>query len=58
VEWTKSNRCDTGNCVEFKHPVPGMVLMRNSTMEDKILPFTEDEWNAFLDEVKAGGFEI
>jgi hypothetical protein len=74
VEWTRSSRCDTGNCVEWRkstysdctgtcvevqQPVPGNVMVRDSKKPDgSILVFTNDEWRAFVLGVKAGEFDV
>ena len=59
ASWTKSRKCDNSgpNCVEVAI-VKGGVGVRNSTSPDKVLSFTEDEWDAFVGGAKAGEFDL
>jgi hypothetical protein len=53
--WLKSRFCDTGACVEVATPESGTVLIRDSKDPDSpMLRFTEHDWDAILDGIKAG----
>ncbi|GAA0521044.1 hypothetical protein Ade02nite_64890 [Paractinoplanes deccanensis] len=57
-QWRRSSRCAAGNCVEVAK-VDGQYLIRDSKNPE--LPphsFTQDEWLAFVDGVKAGDFSF
>lgn len=60
-QWTKSTFCESGTCVEVLVPVIGDVLLRRSRDRlsgNTILTFTKDEWDAFIQGVKAGEFDL
>jgi hypothetical protein len=55
-EWRRSRSCvGDGHCVELSVVAGGaQVRMRNSTAPETVLVFDADEWDKFLDAVKAG----
>lgn len=55
-EWRRSRSCvGDGHCVELSVVAGGaQVRMRNSTAPGTVLVFDVDEWDNFLDAVKAG----
>ncbi|MCO8273363.1 DUF397 domain-containing protein [Actinoplanes sp. TRM 88003] len=55
LEWRKTKRCTSGNCVEVAL-TGSHVLVRNSTSPDDVLSFTVEEWEAFVGGVKEGEF--
>ncbi|QXJ22227.1 DUF397 domain-containing protein [Actinomadura graeca] len=56
--WSKSSLSEgAGDCVEVTL-VPGVALRDSKRPERPPLEFTASEWNAFLDGVKLGEFEI
>lgn len=59
--WRKSTRSGpwTDNCVEVTGTPEDQILVRNSNDPDgPVVAFTPDEWNAFIDGVKAGEFDL
>lgn len=59
-KWTKSSRCsaDSPQCVEVRHTDGNYVEVRNSGTNSVVNTFSVDEWNTFLDGVRAGDFDI
>lgn len=59
-QWRRSERSNTnGACVEARLTENGTIQMRNSRhAAGEILEFTAQEWDAFLDGVHNGEFEI
>ncbi|MET0416037.1 MAG: DUF397 domain-containing protein [Actinoplanes sp.] len=56
LAWRKSSRCGSSTCVEAA-PVDGGVLMRDSKKPEQTpLAFGRDEWDAFLEGIRAGDF--
>lgn len=61
AKWRKSSRSNGsgGNCVEVADNLPGIVAVRDSKNPDgPALAFTRDRWNAFLDGLKDGQFDL
>lgn len=62
MEWKKSsfsNGNGGNNCVEVLIlGATKMVTVRHSVVVFPMLTFTEDEWKAFIDGVKAGEFDV
>ncbi|MEU7170971.1 DUF397 domain-containing protein [Micromonospora tulbaghiae] len=56
--WRKSTRSgSSGNCVEVAAP-PQVVMVRDSKQrQGPALSFSPSEWVAFIEGIKAGGFE-
>ncbi|MCK2221763.1 DUF397 domain-containing protein [Actinomadura sp. ATCC 31491] len=55
VEW---HRCTNGDCVEVA-VLDGKVWVRDSQdASGAVLPFTFDEWSAFLTGVRDGRFDL
>lgn len=55
--WIKSSRSSVnGSCVEIEADGQGGVKVRDSKLGDQspILTFTANEWDAFVDGVRAG----
>jgi hypothetical protein len=49
---------NNGHCVEVAEPSGGLIRVRDSKNPGgRILDFTEAEWNAFMADVRHGGFE-
>lgn len=46
-----------GKCVEVKY-VDGSILVRHSVLTDTQIQFSISEWEAFLEGVKAGEFDL
>jgi len=56
--WVKSTRCVSGTCVEVAK-VADRYLIRDSKRPDTApLSFTQDEWSAFVEGVRAGEFRF
>ncbi|WP_436528065.1 DUF397 domain-containing protein [Actinoplanes sp. HUAS TT8] len=59
--WHKSTRSggNGGDCVEVAGNLPGIVALRDTKDPDgTILIFTHAEWQAFLDGVRSGEFDV
>lgn len=58
--WRKSTRSDAnGNCVEVADNLSDVVAVRDSKHHaGPVLVFTLDEWQAFIDGVRAGEFDL
>jgi len=50
--WTKSKRCDAGNCVEVRRPRPGFVEMQDTKNPGMILVFSEAEWQDLVEKIQ------
>jgi len=56
--WWKSSHSGPNGCVEVT-VVDGQIAVRNSRdRQGPILRFTTDEWQAFLDGVQDGEFDL
>lgn len=49
-------RCESGNCVEAEAS-GGLVILRSTNDVNVELSITREEWNVFVDSVKAGDFD-
>lgn len=61
MNWVKSGKCFDGNCVEVgtSHSEgETLVGVRNSQIPGETVWFTPDEWQVFLDGVRAGEFDL
>jgi Domain of unknown function (DUF397) len=57
-KWRKSTRCAQATCVEVAR-VDKQYLVRDSKRPELApLAFTEEEWHAFVEGVKAGEFRF
>jgi hypothetical protein len=57
LQWRKSTRSNTGNCVEIA-PLADGVAMRNSRFPDgEVLVYTRAEFTALLSDIKAGEYD-
>jgi Domain of unknown function (DUF397) len=58
VSWVKSAKSGLQECVEVAFLGNGTVLVRDSkNPHEPPLRFDKNEWNAFLEGVKAGDFD-
>jgi len=55
VEWQRSSRCSSGECVEVKKD-GAEVSVRNSQRSEAVARFDAGEWAAFVAGVKDGEF--
>ncbi|GAA0406224.1 DUF397 domain-containing protein [Acrocarpospora corrugata] len=57
--WKKSSYSDStgGNCVQVARHAGGFAVRDSKNPQGGHLYFTPDEWNAFLNGVKAGEFD-
>ncbi|MBG0565805.1 DUF397 domain-containing protein [Actinoplanes aureus] len=58
--WHKSRRSGAeGNCVEVADNLPHVVAVRDTKdREGGTLTFPPEVWSAFIDDVKAGRFDV
>jgi Domain of unknown function (DUF397) len=56
--WCKSSRSESANCVEVKIEPNKVSLRHSGDRGGPILTFSYDEWQAFLDGVSLGEFEL
>jgi hypothetical protein len=55
-DWRRSSRCETGNCVEVAR-INGEYVLRDTKQPDgPRLRFSNLEWHAFVEAVRAGEF--
>ena len=58
LEWHRSTYCSTGTCVEAALS-DGNIILRDSKNENSpTLTFRPSEWNAFVNGVKSGEFDL
>lgn len=59
VEYKISSFCNFGGCVEVGQSPDGAVIVRDSKDAERAtsLAFTNEEWGAFVQGVKAGEFD-
>jgi hypothetical protein len=55
--WQKASYCAAGECVEVATNRDA-VLVRNSTKPRRVVRYSAEEWQAFLQGVKAGEFDL
>lgn len=59
VEYKISSFCRIGDCVEVGQLPGGSVAVRDSkNPDDRSLVFSHAEWEAFVQGVKAGEFDV
>ena len=59
-KWRKSTRSDEGNCVEVSPSDSGTHAGVRDTKDlgGPVLEFGRDAWNCFVDEIRAGRFDV
>ena len=58
-QFIKSSYCGGGGCVEVAHTQAGNVAVRDAKdVAQQPLIFTQTEWKAFVQGVKAGEFDL
>jgi Domain of unknown function (DUF397) len=59
IEWRRSSACDnsSGNCVEVAFLPGGVVAVRDSRNPAPVQTYDRDEWDTFVDGIKAGDFD-
>ena len=56
IEWHRSSRCAGGTCVEVARSDDKILIRDGKDPEGVALSFTEAEWEAFVNAVKANEF--
>jgi hypothetical protein len=56
--WQRSSYCSTGTCVEVALSDENIILRDSKNKEGPTLTFQPSEWNAFLNGVKSGKFDL
>lgn len=57
IGWHRSQRCDTGGCVEAMRTGDEYAL-RDSVDPEPVLRFTKEAWAAFTAQIRAGEFDL
>jgi len=58
LTWHKSSHSQCGECLEMAIPAQGFIAVRDSKNRDAgRLTYTANEWNSFVQRVKAGEFD-
>lgn len=59
MHWRRASHCENGaTCVEVRRASGGGVNVRQSTVPDRVMWFSDTEWTAFIAGVRAGEFDI
>ena len=56
--WRRSQRCDTGTCVEAAAAGEDVAVRDSKDPTGPVLRFTKSEWDAFIAGVREGDFEF
>jgi hypothetical protein len=57
IGWHRSQRCDTGACVEAMR-IGDEYALRDSVDPEPVLRFTKGAWAAFTAQIRAGAFDL
>jgi hypothetical protein len=57
LAWRKSQRCDSGSCVEVARTADGMAMRDSKQLDGPILQFGRNGWADFLNSLRAGDFD-
>ena len=55
--WRKSSRSDDGNCVEVALTHEPVLVRDSKNTAGPVLRFAPEQWHAFMEGVRLGGFE-
>jgi Domain of unknown function (DUF397) len=55
--WRRSNRCDSGACVEVAVADSGVAVRDSKEVNGPILTFASDVWSSFVAGVREGDFD-
>jgi predicted secreted Zn-dependent protease len=58
TSWRKSSRCSSGTCVEVSFAEGKVAVSDSKNLPGPVLVFTESEWQAFLEGVRHGEFDL
>jgi len=58
LDWHKASFCQNSECVEISALDSATIIMRSSTRPDCYVYFTREEFGSFLDDAKAGKFDL
>lgn len=57
--WTRALRCgESSHCVEVRRVAGGMQVRSSQDPDGVVLSFTDAEWDAFVDGVHNGEFDM
>jgi hypothetical protein len=56
--WRRSQFCANGSCVEVAHLDNQIAVRDSKDAQGPVLLFTPVEWQAFLDGVRVGDFDL
>lgn len=57
IGWHRSQRCDTGGCVEAMR-IGDEYALRDSVNPEPVLRFSKQAWAAFTAQIRAGEFDL
>jgi hypothetical protein len=57
IQWRRSTRCDSGDCVEVARAGETVMLRDSKVDNGHVLTFGLSEWKAFVEGVTAGDFD-
>lgn len=57
MAWQKPADCESTSCVELTQVWNGKIFLRNSEAPSKIVTFTAQEMDAFINAVKKGEYD-
>jgi hypothetical protein len=58
LNWRRSRRCETANCVEAAAWGGGVAVRDSKDPDGPVLRFTMEEWTAFVAGVREGDFQF
>jgi Domain of unknown function (DUF397) len=58
IQWRRSRRCESGNCVEFARIGESFAIRDSKDINSPILTFESTVWTDFVDGVRAGHFSF
>jgi len=58
IQWRRSRRCETGNCVEVARIGESFAIRDSEDINGPILTFASTTWTDFVEGVRAGDFNL
>jgi predicted secreted Zn-dependent protease len=57
LTWQVARSCNGGACVRVAHNGNAILIGDSKNPDGPVLPFTRDEWKAFVEGVRQGDFD-